>query len=490
MSSMSKSNEIGKLEQGLPSGRMSADLGMYLGYVKDNSDAQNMGRIKVWIPEFNTKEDDENGWRVVSYCSPFGGATPLEHTGKDIVDSDQSQISYGFWMTPPDLDNQVIVFFLNGDAAKGYWFGCVYQQNMNNMVPESPTETNYLKNDEILPAKYADVPLPTSEYNKHTTGSVSNKPSRPINKRKMRAIAAQGLIRDPYRGHSSSSSRRGSVSEVYGISTPGPINPSSPSQKGRLGGSSLIMDDGEGSEYVALKTRSGAQIKIDETNGMIYLINRDGTGWIQIDAEGNGDIFCANDLSMRTLRDFNVRADRDVNIEAGRNVNLKASKDHQGEAGMGVGGAGSGSGGIITLETLDSLVIGAETDVIFKSSSFSITTGDMHIKVEGDSNTEAGGEVNMGAGGNVNLESGAMLSAVGSSSVDIDGGMVNLNSGTSNPSSPAEPKEFSAIDSGIKNDNLESFEDEKYKFDRKTQEITSIVGRMPTYEPCPDHTLK
>jgi hypothetical protein len=280
------------------------------------------------------------------------------------------------------------------------------------------------------------------------------------------------------------------VSGVYGISTPGSINPESPNQKGRLGGSSFIMDDGEGSEYIALKTRSGAQIRIDETNGMIYLINRDGTGWIQIDAEGNGDIFCANDLSMRALRDLNIRADRDVNIEAGRNVNLKATKDNQGEAGMGVGDSGSGNGGLITLEAMESLSIGATTDIIFSSSSFSVTTGDINMKADGDCNTEAGGEIHVGAGGNANMESGAAFSVVGGASVDVDGGMVNLNSGTSSPAKPSSPVEFSAIVSGVKGDNLKDFEDEKYKFDRKTQEITSIVGRMPTYEPCPDHTLK
>ena len=487
---MKRSGELSNLERGQPSGKMSSDNGMYLGYVKDNSDVQTMGRLKVWIPDFNTKEDDVNGWRIVSYCSPFGGATPLEYTGKDTIDSDQTQTSYGFWMAPPDLDNQVIVFFLNGDAAKGYWFGCVFQQNMNNMVPESPSETNYLRNDEILPAKYADVPLPTCEYNKNTTGSVGANPSRPINRQKMRAIAAQGLIRDPYRGQSDSNSKRSSVSEVYGISTPGPINPNSPNQKGRLGGNSFIMDDGDGSEYIALKTRSGAQFKIDETNGMIYLINRDGTGWFQIDEEGNGDIFCANDLSMRALRDLNIRADRDINIESGRNINLKAAKDNQGEAGMGIGGSGSGSGGIITLEAMESLAIGATTDIIFNSMSFSVTTTDANLKADGDYNIEAGGEVNIGSAGNSSIESGGAFSVVGGTSVDIDGGMINLNSGTSSPAKPASPVDFVKITSGSKSDNLKDFEDEEYKFDRKTQEITSIVGRMPTYEPCPDHTLK
>jgi lysozyme len=87
------------------------------------------------------------------------------------------------------------------------------------------------------------------------------------------------------------------------------------------------MDDGTGTEYVQLTTKSGAQIKLDETNGFVYLINRDGTAWVQMDQKGNVDIFGAMDVSMRAQRDFNIRADRNVNIEAGQNIFIKAAKD-------------------------------------------------------------------------------------------------------------------------------------------------------------------
>lgn len=467
-----------------------SDNGMYMGYIKDASDVQTMGRLKVWIPEFNTKEDDEKGWRIVSYCSPFAGATNLRENGKEDFNSDQTQTSYGMWMVPPDIDNQVIVCFLNGDPTKGYWMGCIYQQNMNSSVPDSKSDENYIKNEDVLPAEYEGVPVPTSEYNKNTLGNVGLDQSRPVNKIKTKAISEQGLIRDSVRGQSTSSAKRNPISEVYGITTPGPINPDSPNKKGRIGGSSLIMDDGEGSEYVALKTRSGAQIRIDETNGMIYLINKKGTGWIQIDEDGYGDIFCAKDLSMRALRDFNVRADRDVNIEGGRNINIKSTKDYIGEEGMGIGSEDSGSGGKITIEALDTISIGASKNLIFDSESNSITCGELNLKTEGDFNAEAGGNFGLGAGANISMESAAQSSIIGGASVDIDGGLVNLNSGSSAPPNAASTLTFENIESSTKNDNLKDFENSEFKFDRKTQEFTSISGRVPTFEPYGGHSLK
>jgi lysozyme len=87
------------------------------------------------------------------------------------------------------------------------------------------------------------------------------------------------------------------------------------------------MDDGNSSEYIELATKTGAKIRVDETNGFVYAINRDGTSWIQMDQFGNVDVFSANNISMRAQRDFNIRADRNVNIEAGQNIFLKAAGD-------------------------------------------------------------------------------------------------------------------------------------------------------------------
>lgn len=307
--------------QGL--GRMPALFGVFVGFVKRADDVQRNGRLQVWIPELGTAPEEEQGWVTVSYCSPFAGATNVETISKkNIEDFDGTQTSYGFWMIPPDINNQVLVMFIGGDPARGIWIGSLYNQFMNNMVPGMAADTkNY---------QYPGKAVPVAEYNKWDTKVTQpDRAIKPYEKTKFKGVGNQGLITDAIRGVTNTSARREAPSAVFGILTPGPVvdNTADSPNIRRKGGSSFIMDDGSCSEYIELATKSGSKIRIDETNGLVYLINRDGTAWVQLDAEGNVDIFSAKNISLRAQRDFNIRADRNVNIEAGQNIFMKAAKD-------------------------------------------------------------------------------------------------------------------------------------------------------------------
>lgn len=322
----SRSNKPLKGTNFVSPGRTTNPFGVFVGFVKDNTDVQRMGRLRVWIPEFGSLPTDSDGWITVNYCSPFAGATNPDTEDKNNVQSfEGTQTSYGMWMIPPDLENQVLIMFINGDTAKGIWIGSLFQQFMNQMIPATAASSNnyqYGKNN-------ADTghSVPVAEYNKWNT--VIDDPQnvrRPYSKTRFRGLGNQGLISDPVRGISTTSARREAPSQVYGILTPGPLQEGTTTAR-RTGGSSFVMDDGIGSEYVQLSTKSGAQIKIDETNGFIFLINRDGTSWIQMDRDGNIDIFGAGNASIRAQKDINFRADRNINIEAGQNIYLKSAKD-------------------------------------------------------------------------------------------------------------------------------------------------------------------
>lgn len=310
-------------ENNLPLGRMPALFGLYIGFVKNAKDVQKNGRLAVWIPEFGSAPDIPAGWVTVNYCSPFAGATNVSTISRtDQKTFENTQTSYGMWAVPPDINNEVLVMFINGDPAKGVWIGCMYNQFVNNMVPTVPANSKNWQ--------YPGKAVPSAEYNKwDTSATIPDNTSRPYDKTKFDGVGNQGLIRDSNRGITSTSARRESPSQAFGIATPGPaIDPTAkPENIRRKGGHSFVMDDGTGSEYIQLATKTGAQVKIDETNGFVYLINRDGTAWVQMDKHGNVDIFGANDISMRAQRDINIRADRNVNIEAGQNIFVKAAKD-------------------------------------------------------------------------------------------------------------------------------------------------------------------
>ena len=119
-----------------PLGRQPALFGLFIGFVKNADDVQKNGRLQVWIPDLGSAPDDSDGWFTVSYCSPFAGATNVETISKsDIKSFEGTQTSYGMWMVPPDINNEVAVMFVAGDASKGIWLGCLYNQFMNQMVP-------------------------------------------------------------------------------------------------------------------------------------------------------------------------------------------------------------------------------------------------------------------------------------------------------------------------------------------------------------------
>ena len=310
-------------DNNLPIGRMPALHGVFIGFVKNAKDVQRNGRLSVWVPELGSAPDLPTGWITVNYCSPFAGATNVTTASRtDIKSFENTQTSYGMWAVPPDINNEVLVMFINGDPSKGIWIGCLFNQFVNNMVPTVPANSKNWQ--------YPGKAVPSSEYNKwDLTATVPDNTTRPYSKTKFEGVGNQGLIRDANRGVTTTSARRESPSQSFGIATPGPaVDPSAkPENIRRKGGSSFVMDDLTGSEYIQLSTKTGAQIKIDETNGFIYLINRDGTSWVQMDKDGNVDIFGANNISMRAQRDVNIRADRNVNIEAGQNIFIKAAKD-------------------------------------------------------------------------------------------------------------------------------------------------------------------
>ena len=177
-----------------PEGRATQLDKIYIGFVKAVNDQQRMGRIKVWIPEISGASTDESQWYICSYASPFAGATSI-YDSTNGPTWENTQRSYGFWFVPPDLENEVLVCFIGGDPGRGVWFGCLYQQNMNHMVPGIPADAN--SNN-----------LPVAEYNKLKATTAVNTATAPIYKPLADQLKIQGLDVDEQRGQSTAGARR------------------------------------------------------------------------------------------------------------------------------------------------------------------------------------------------------------------------------------------------------------------------------------------
>ena len=227
-------------------------------------------------------------------------------------------------------------------------------------------------------------------------------------------------MEDETRCLTTSSSRREVPSSVFGINTPGPIdkvysNRQQTSKNARLGGTSFVMDDGddkfvrktkasEGAyEYVnvesmdqetyagaekqanvphnelfRIRTRTGHQILLHNSEDLVYIANANGTAWIEMTANGKIDFFAEDSVSVHSKGDFNFKTDRDFNLQAGRDINLKSATVNQEST------------------THNVLVSGAQTVEV--TGQQTITTG--------NTNHYAGGNINLDVGGLVNIANG------------------------------------------------------------------------------------
>ncbi len=293
---------------------------IYIGKVKNSVDAQCMGRLQVWIPELCadvSQETNPSTWITVSYASMFGGATDVGQNSNENTFAG-TQKSYGWWGVPPDRNVQVGIFFANGDPGRGFWFCCLFDEQMNNMIP--------------------GIGGGNCETNRKTTRATSTSPKpkfEPLDE----ALTEQGTQTDNLRGISLSTARREGdygtdtvetslthkqrPAKVYGILSPG--------------GHHFVMDDGftntngdVENSLIRFRTRNGSQILIDDTTGFIYFITRNGKTWLEITDQygGNVDIYSEGNVSVHAENgDITLKAGKDIIMEAGGSIHTTAGED-------------------------------------------------------------------------------------------------------------------------------------------------------------------
>ena len=81
-----------------------------------------------------------------------------------------------------------------------------------------------------------------------------------------------------------------------------------------------------------MRTRTGHQILLHNTEDLIYIANAKGSTWIELTSNGKIDIYAQDSVSVHTENDLNLKADRDINLEAGRDIHLTAGNSIFGTA--------------------------------------------------------------------------------------------------------------------------------------------------------------
>jgi hypothetical protein len=422
-----------------PNGEPELRPGPLIATVVSHLDKEYSGKLEVDIGRPGGGTGTSSQLHQVRYMSPFYGTTAATHVRQDPNNYDSTQKSYGMWMIPPDIGTQVIVIFIDGDPKLGFWIGSIQNEGMNFMLPGIAATENVVDGAGFTDKLKRPGRVPVGEFNRKINTSSPDDVTKWLKPRHPFAdvLSSQGLLLDDVRGITTSSARREAPSSVFGISTPGPLDKRQDSPTGaygkpeseipnypasRLGGSTFVMDDGDDkflrktqansgppdyastdngdtdglptiphNELVRLRTRTGHQILLHNSEDLIYITNSRGTAWIELTSDGKIDVYSQDSISFHTGNDFNFYADRDINFEAKRNFNLKVGGKHRTEVKDNYTLIVAGDG---------SIQVTGNANTTISGNSILTTEGDFDLNSGGHNNFTAGGDSNFNSGGN------------------------------------------------------------------------------------------
>jgi uncharacterized protein (DUF2345 family) len=501
--------------------------GPFLAKVVGHLDPTYMGSLEVTLlRQFGNDYANDSQTFVARCATPFYGVTSYSHMGDNKGNADafnDTQKSYGMWFVPPDVGVTVIVVLIDGDPSQCFWIACVPDKFANQMVPALASSSN-IDNTPEDKKYFPNKGLPVGEVNRRANiavGANIDSAKRPVHPFAEKLLE-QGLLMDDVRGTTTSSPRRNLPSSVFGISTPGPLDQlgkkatigtkesktTTQIPVSRLGGTTLVMDDGderfqrkksprEGppeyadrtnnekgldnipiSEYFRVRTRTGHQILLHNSEDLIYIGNAAGTTWIEMSSNGKLDIFANDSVSIHTKQDFNLRADRDFNIEAGRNINMKSVA------------------GRIQTEAATDLIN------IIKRDHFTQVSGNVHQTIAKNRLVKVSGEdslisqkVKINSSGTLSIKSNADLRLQAATNTNIVSGAkhveqaarIEMNCAAGDIAEIADtaktPTVLSTYELAVVDEKL-VWKDTQYKSENK---LSSIMKRIPMHEPWLDH---
>lgn len=311
--------------QNNPTNGINIPAGIYLGIVVSNVDPQpelGLGRIKVHISSLyapivpmgmtGASSSTNSGSTPSQSSDPNISATAEEFLGAvwclritpfggTYTDGAGNQMSSGIYYPAPDVGNEVVVAF-SGDFDKGIILG-VIPSRIENMAGPTAKQTTQ---GTVAPSY--DVP-------NTKTREGEKAPEHP----QATALREQGLDKDSIRGPSQSNPMRDSNAKIVGISSPA--------------GHSLTLDDGFAEDdinnSIRIRTGRGAQILMDDNHGFVYIINQNGSAWMEFNRNGDIDIFSGGSINIHTAGNFNVHSDGSINFQAQAGINMKTCGNYR-----------------------------------------------------------------------------------------------------------------------------------------------------------------
>lgn len=431
-----------------------------LGMVVDTNDPQQMGRIRVVCPQWGDtwgSNVEDLPWAI--YMSPFGGQVQVGTRGPG-VQSTEGGVAYGMWAIPK-VGSQAVVMCIDGNPMTRMYIGCVYDQFTPHTLPHG----RFMYDDHPELEKTGSDPAPYGPY------ASSEKLIQPLADNLRQAFGHKGEANYEFRSRGADySASRVDVTQLnqtyskvqddkdvkhddwtstqgYQVSRTDPNAPSSLTDRNydsmvysftSPGFHSLSMDDRQENCRLRLRTTSGHQIIMDDTNERVYIATSKGNNWIEMDADGNIDMYTNNKFSVHATKEINMTSDETIRMYAKNGIHmhsddeirLDAAKDINVKSAQNIRSHSAQSQFIqadqqINIKAAQTLYLQSDQDVDVKSGQTLFLDGSSNV------NVKSGSSLNLNGGGTVNLLAGGSVLVTGSS--------IQLNGPSASPASPASP---------------------------------------------------
>lgn len=324
-----------------------------IGTVMDTNDPQQMGRLKILCPSLgdsNTSESaDHLPW--ATYCSAFGGMVNANMSrGPNAGSTSQGPVAYGM-INIPKRGASVAVACIDGDPYYRIWLGVVMDQGSISTLPhgrffyqanpalpgsgtpegplnsyQQPIEPMYSNYTQAFGGKSGNFEWRTRGADFSTSGNTADfvklSPSAVPDETTPTVFTAEdGSTFNVQNGYAKN--------RLQGFETD---NESTTFSWTSPGFHSISMDDRPENCRLRIRTTSGTQIILDDTNERIYLNTANGANWFEMDFDGNIDMFATTRINLHAESDINMTSDKTVRIQGKEGVYISSGGDYVVEA--------------------------------------------------------------------------------------------------------------------------------------------------------------
>jgi hypothetical protein len=316
--------------------------GFTVGTVVDTNDPQQTGRLRICVPAYGDRFEaavKELPWAM--YVTPFGGTVNNDRIKRGTEQSESDgPVGYGFWNIPK-LGSTVIVTCIDGNPMTRVWVGCLHTERLGHTLPhgrymvnsdgepdgpldsyESPIQPLYGNQQTAFGSKSGNYEWRTrgADYSAaaNTEGfyindginNVADDKDVTLDSPDGKSVAIrQGYGLSQIEPHLTSENTGSNYdSQVYSWTTPG--------------FHSISMDDRKENCRVKIRTTAGHQIIMDDTNERIYINTSEGKNWIELDQDGNIDVYATTKVNIRSEGDINFTANKSIRMYADESIHM------------------------------------------------------------------------------------------------------------------------------------------------------------------------